>query len=97
MIISSTPQQKAFSIPVDLNLHFSQTVIKTTVNAEWLSIVVSTDCFLTLAQFEPFALPCAQRGEKSLILFERNQIYSMESSFMDHEGGSRASYPKLLL
>jgi len=36
-------------------------------------------------------------GKRELNSFERNQINSMKSSFMDHEDGSRARYPKLLL
>lgn len=65
--------RKLFSIPVDLILHFSQTVIKTTVNAEWLSIVISTNCFLILVQFDLFALPCAQRAKKSLIVLRETR------------------------
>lgn len=80
MIISSTPQQKAFCIPVDLILHFLQTAIKTIVNADRLSTVVSTGHFLTSVGFDLFALPCAQRREKRLILLRKNTINSMKSS-----------------
>lgn len=67
-MISSTPQQKAFIIPVDLVLHFRELSSKSTVNTEWLSIAISTNS--TICSL----LCCVLNGEEKAYLFwEKNR------------------------
>lgn len=66
--ISSTPQQKAFIIPVDLVLHFLWTVIK-----NYSECRVTKHCHFH-QQYNLFsALLCAQQGEESLLILRENR------------------------
>lgn len=72
MTISSTPQQKAFSIPVDQILHLS-----TDCHQNHSECRVTEHCRFhqLLSDFSSLisSLPCAQRGEKSLILLKETR------------------------
>lgn len=96
MIISSTPQQKAFCIPVDLILHVLQTAIKTIVNADRLSTVISTGHFLTSVGFDLCFAMCSKE-RKEVDSFEKKHDQQHEVFSTDGEGGCRASHPKQCL